>query len=1243
MMPARWKFSIFFFSTALFSHGQAALRFVENRGQWPDAVTFKADANGATVWCERGALMIDRYEVNAHTHAHGGPVPSIVHHHALRLRFVGASTVVRSEGIGVQRGAFNFFIGNDPRHWARNAHAFSAVIQHDVWPGVDVRVRTGDEGVKYDVIIAPGADADVISLAYEGADGLSLRGNDLVIKTSLGDVIESIPLAYQELNGTRVPVECHYAVHNGSVRFVLGPYDHGSMLTIDPTLVFSSYSGSTTDNFGYTATFDKAGYLYSGSTAFGPGYPWTTGSYQTTWAGGTGANTPQEPGTDIALSKWDTTGSNMVWSTFLGGSGDELPHSLIVNNSGELFVLGTTGSSDFPVTPNAFDGSFNGGPDVNLVQGLGVNFANGSDIIVARLSANGDQLLASTFFGGTGTDGLNTATGLKFNYADEVRGEIELDPNDNVYVVSCTASPDLPTTAGAYRTTYSGGTQDGIALKMDASLHTLIWSTYFGGANADAIYSLDRDDQQNVYITGGTRSLDLPTTAGALTATYQGGNADGFVAKLSNDGSSLLHCTYYGTGSYDQSYFIERDQQGRVYLFGQTSAPGSALIFNAPYNVPGSGQFIAKLDPTLSTLLLGSRFGQGDGKPDISPTAFLVDYCDKIYISGWGSDTLGLGGALSTTGLPFTPDAYQSSTDGQDFYLAVFDINMTNLFYGTYIGGTLSPEHVDGGTSRFDRRGRVYEAVCAGCWTHSDFPTTDGALSPYNNSQCNLAVFKFDFNFPIVVADFNTQIFCLPTPIHFQNTSSGAVTYSWNFGDGNGTFATSPSHLYDAPGVYTVTLIASNAATCNLTDTMRQQVVVLGNEGYALNDTSVCAGGNVQIGVLPIDNPNITFHWSPPNFLTSTTVANPIASPPVTTTYTLLISNGLCTDTITQTVVVQSITIDAGVDQTICGPNATATLTANSFGTAQLFQWSSSPAFINTLNSTPGDSIAIVPISGDATFYVRPLGSPCAGSDSVHVHVELADPSITGDSLICADAVAQLSALGINPGSTITWVPTDSIDNGQGTTSVQVSPAETQPYAVHVVSPANCVWDGSITVAVSPIYGSSVGASVDQSIVLAGTTVHLTATPGSGVNYAWSPPGAVSDPTIAHPSAFVTESTWFNVVITDGICTRSDSVFVKVYEVNCDEPDVFVPDAFTPNGDHNNDVLFVRGRAISTLDFKVFDRWGEIVFETTDQALGWDATYKDKPVDPAVFVYWLDVTCVDGQHFFKKGNVTVIR
>lgn len=1237
-MPARahLQFACLFAASA--AVGQSRLAFVENRGQWPERVSFKADAPSATIWLEKAALLIDRFDGSAIAHGpeHEGTATNpVVHHHAVRLRFLGANELPTSAGLGVQRGSYNYFLGKDPKRWGRGAHAFSAVVQQDIYPGTDLRVRSSDEGLKYDLLLEPGADPGRIAFTYEGADHVDLIDGRIVVRTSLGSITEHIPMAYQEIAGERTEIDCRYARDGDTFSLVLGPHANDAAVVIDPTLSFSTFSGSSSDNFGYTATYDREGFLYSGSSAFGQGYPTTTGAYQTQHAGGQGLG----DGIDVALTKFDTTGHFLIWSTFLGGGGDELPHSLIVNDAHELFAYGTTSSLDFPVSSDAYDETYNGGTAVNM-SGLGADYVNGSDIFIARLNADGTDLLASTYVGGTRNDGLNTAAGLKFNYADEIRGEVLLDDNDNVFVVSCTASSDFPTTAGALQPAFAGGSHDAVILKMDASLSTLFWSTYLGGDLGDAVYAVELDEAGRIYISGGTRSTDLPVSSNAYQTTYQGGNADAFVAEIAPDGGAVISCSYYGSSAYDQAYFVDLDQDGRVYLFGQTQAPSGQLILNAPYNIPGAGQFIAKLDPGLTTVLLASRFGQGDGTPDISPTAFLVDYCDKIYISGWGS---AVNGSLSTTGLPVTTDAYQGTTDGNDFYLAVFDINMTALFYGTYFGGPLSHEHVDGGTSRFDRRGRVYEAVCAGCGSHDDFPSTPGAWSATNNStNCNLGVFKFDFNFPMVVAEFSAQSDCLPAPVTFQNNSYGAASYSWDFGDGNGSFGVSPTHVYEAPGVYTVTLVATNNAACNFADTTQRQVVVLGNGSYSLDDVSICAGESVQIGLLPITDPDITFLWEPAQFLNNTHVENPVSTPSSSIHYTLYVSNGLCADTVTQNVLVQTSVIDAGNDTTLCGSGATITLTANSFGTADQFQWSSNSGFTNTLNSTPSDSTATEQITGDAVFYVRPLGNACGGMDSVRVNVELAAPSLTGDTLTCAEGVAHLHVLGADAGSTFQWEPAEHI-NGQGAADVVVGIAATETFSVTVTSPAGCTWSDDITVFVSPIFGSSVGAQVDQPIVLAGSTVQLSATPTTGVSYAWSPATEVSDPSLQNPTAFITQTTTFHVTISDGICTRSDSVTVTVYEMNCDEPDIFVPDAFTPNGDGNNDTLFVRGRFISAMDLKIFDRWGEIVFQTTRQSEGWDATFKGKPVDPAVFVYWLKVTCADGQDFFKKGNVTVIR
>lgn len=1156
--------SLLLAATSMFS--QQNMRFIENKGQWPSEVTHRAELPGAFVWVERGAVVVDRYDAEhiarSHANIHFDPTTDnggMLKHHAVRLRFLNADSTAEVSAALPVSGSYNYFVGNDPKRWARNAEAHAQVTLHNVSPGCDAIFREGRAGLKYDLVLAPGADPNLIQFTYEGADRSTLRNGALLIETSLGRMVEKIPLSYQVVNGKQHMVNCQYVLKNGVVGIKVGKYDPQLPLVIDPTLSFATFSGSVSNNFGYTATFDNAGFLYSGSTAFGNAYPTTMGAYATNYGGG---------GSDIAISKFDTTGSFLVWSSFLGGSLAEMPHSLIVDDYDQLHVLGTTASADFPITNGAFDSNFAGGTPFTPI-GLGLSYGPGSDMVLSKLSADGSQLLASTFLGGSLNDGLNSAPALKFNYADEVRGEILLDPLGNIWVVSCTQSQDMPVSANAAQATFGGGSHDGYVARFDPLLTQLQYGSYLGGAGTDAIYAGELDSAGRLYVCGGTNSSDLNTSTGAVNANFNGGAADGFVARFSASGSTVDRLSYWGSSAYDQAYFVEIDGPGSVYLFGQTSAPLGELIQNAPYNVPGGGQFITKFSPDLDVVELSSRVGSGDGTPDISPTAFLVDVCDKIYTSGWGSSAGGLGGQLTTTGLPVTPGAIQTTTTGHDLYLAIFDINMTALDYGTFFGGPVSPEHVDGGTSRFDRRGRVYQSVCAGCQGNSDFPTTSGALSATNNSGCNLGVVKMDFDAPLVIANFSApDTACAGSTIPFTNLSGGATGQLWNFGDGNSSTATSPTHTYAAPGSYVITLTSTDPLSCNGSDSATRRIIIAD------------------------------------------------AAP----------------------------SLQAMNDTLLCGPVSGFLLSANSAGSASNFIWSSNAEFSDMLNGSASDSTAFISPAVGGTYYVQAGSSQaCSSTDSVTVVVSLADISLPGDMLICSNDTVTLLLSGAGSGSTILWEPSSDILAGQGTPSAIVAPVETTGYGVTVNSPEGCTWSATTLVTVSPIDGNSVNATVDQNIVSPGTVVQLGATPTSNVTYSWTPTAGVSDPTIANPTATVSETTTYVVTVSDGICTKSDPVTVTVHDSVCGEPDIFVPNTFTPNKDGTNDLLFVRGQNITDLEFLVFDRWGEVVFETRDQNIGWNGEFKGKEVDPAVFVYHLTVRCTDGQRFFTKGNVTLIR
>ena len=312
----------------------------------------------------------------------------------------------------------------------------------------------------------------------------------------------------------------------------------------------------------------------------------------------------------------------------------------MVNSNDELYVFGTTSSDNFPVTIGAFDSVFKGGPDPGLFTGIAVHYLKGSDLFVTRFNQAGTALIASTYIGGSGDDGLTYPEyqGLHYNYADEVRGEINIDNNDNVYIGTCTRSTDFPVTTGAYQTHNAGGT-DGVLMKMSPDLSTMMWGTYLGGISGnDAIYSLSFATNGDLYVAGGTQSDNLPVPANALEPHFHGGRADGWVAHLGNNGSTLAQATYWGTPNYEQIYCVKSDRFNNVYVYGQASSSDSTFIHNAAYYKLNGGEFITKFTPGLDSVIWSTSFGRGVGVPDISPTAFLVDLCNDVYLSGWGSD-----------------------------------------------------------------------------------------------------------------------------------------------------------------------------------------------------------------------------------------------------------------------------------------------------------------------------------------------------------------------------------------------------------------------------------------------------------------------------------------------------------------------------------------------------------------------------------------------------------------------------
>ncbi len=877
------------------------IQFIENRNQWPAQVYFGADVRGARIFFLSDGIIFNLYSKEATGHI-SKPEPlyedgyskgSYMSTYAFKINFVGSNKPVV---IGKDKllTTYNYYLRNDASRWGSGAQSFSLVEYKNVYNGIDLRIHSHELSLKSDWIVEPCADPNQIRLQYEGVQQLSLLEGNLIIKTQLNEITELEPYAFQMINGEKKSVRCEYKIVGDQTTFVFPEgYDANYELVIDPILIFSGYSGSTFDNWGNTATYDSKGNLYSGGMVTniggGNGFPATIGAYQTFYAGGNW---------DVAILKYDSSGANVLYATYLGGTGTETPQSLVVNKDNELLILGATSSPDFPVTNSS---SFKGGVTVDPLWG--VEYVNGSDLFIVKLKDDGSALVGGTYLGGTKNDGLNFVSGYMYqsskvesavskNYGDQLRGDIIADLNGNVYIASNTLSFDFPIVNSDPNITYHGGSHDAVVVKLTPDLSSIIWSRFMGGAGTDASYSIKLNQDNEVYVAGGTTSVDFGGMNGLHTTSR--GNIDGWIAKLSANGDQILNGTYLGTPSYDQAYFIDLATDGGVVAFGQTQ--GSYPVQGNVYSKPNSGQFLHKLSADLKTTIFSTVIGSGSRSPDISPTAFLVSECNTIYLSGWGGDINSpnsdvlirnyVGG--STFNLPITNDAYQKETNGNDFYLMVLSGDASEFIYGTFFGGNSSLTHVDGGTSRFDKKGIVYHAVCAGCGGQSDFPAVNVPLERQKNksSNCNNAAFKFDLSLlkariqtnNIDLSQPGYREVCYPDSIVFQNRSIGGKIYLWDFGDGTSQAKTDIrdiAHQYNETGKYKVKLKTLDQGTCIGKDSTYVTINVYKPLGFASEDQTICFGSSAQLAA----GGGVSYEWTAKDGEFKSQIANPSVTP----------------------------------------------------------------------------------------------------------------------------------------------------------------------------------------------------------------------------------------------------------------------------------------------------------------------------------------------------------------------------
>ncbi len=608
------------------------LTFEKNTGRYPKEVQFVARGGG-------GALFLTRREAVLSLRKGGKAA-------ALRLKLQGSNPKAVASGLDKQPGVVSYFIGNDPKQWRANVPTYSRVKLAGVYPGIDLVYYGAGKSrtLEYDFVVRPGADASRIRMAVSGAKSLRTVGGRLVASTACGDVTLNRPYAYQTIDGKRTQVACSFTLERDTVAFQVARYDMSRPLVVDPVVEYSTYVGGSDNESTEAATSfssgfgaDASGAVYLAGTSASTDYPTTAGAYQEAL----------NSNNDIVVSKVNSTGTALIYSTYIGSTEDDTLTAVAVDEAGSAYVAGKTAGA-YPTTEGSYCRDHQG-------------TSSTTDVLVTKLSADGASLVFSTMIGAD---------------ANDEPAAIRVGPDHRVAVGGVTDAPTsgaYPVTSGAFKTTVGGG-EDGFVTVLNASGSALVFSTLFGGTGKDVVNGLAFAGDGGVVFAG-TTSSDVASTPGAFDTTYNGGE-DGFVAKLTATGDALAFFTYLGGSRLDQCAALALDSAGDIYLTGRTASAEFPKTDGAYLTPTGPGHaFVLKMTANGSAVVYSALIGSASF---MAPTALAVDARNRVWFVGM---VLG-------SGLPVTVDALQSACGGSfDGFIARLSADGSALEYSSYLGG----------------------------------------------------------------------------------------------------------------------------------------------------------------------------------------------------------------------------------------------------------------------------------------------------------------------------------------------------------------------------------------------------------------------------------------------------------------------------------------------------------------------------------------------------------------------------
>ncbi|MGH9837979.1 MAG: SBBP repeat-containing protein [Blastocatellia bacterium] len=712
----------------------------------------------------------------------------------LRMQLVSANAAPRMVGEEERLGKANYFLGNDPTQWRTNVPSYAKVRYEAVYPGVDLVYYGNQRQLEYDFIVAPGVDPAVIRLGFTGAEKLEVGADgELAVDIAGEQVRMHKPLIYQERGGQREEISGGYVLLSSAagegaglprVGFRLGRYDTSRPLVIDPVLVYSTYLGGSHQDSGRDITADANGNAYITGDTLSTNFP-THNALQPTKGGGFSITE------DVFVTKLNAAG-NLVYSTYLGGSGIDHGLGIAVDANGNTYVTGWTHSTDFP-TANPLQPTSGG---------------NG-DVFLTKLNAAGSALVYSTYLGGSGFDGA-----ISFN---KNTNDIYVDASGSAYVTGTTSSTDFPTQNAMQPT--SGGSFDAFVTKLNAAGSALVYSTYLGGNGTEGGFAIVVDASGSAYIAGGTTSTNFPT-ASPLQAAHSGGAVwEGFVTKLNATGSALVYSTYLGSTSQDLGYGIAVDASGNAYITGETSSFNFAHFptVNPLQPTIGGGfdAFVTKVNAAGSALLYSTYLGGSGSEIGFGIT---VDTNGNAYVTGW----------TTSTDFPTASPVQPTSGGASDAFVTKVNAAGSALIYSTYLGGSSDDRPLN---LAVDANGNAY---VTGFTRSTNFPTVNAAQSTFGGGFNDAFLVKIKDNQPPTVDagrpyDVNEGVSVTVTATG-SDPEGGALTYAWDL-DNNGTFeivgqsVTFSATSLDGPSSHPIKVQVTDNGGLTATDTATVNVL----------------------------------------------------------------------------------------------------------------------------------------------------------------------------------------------------------------------------------------------------------------------------------------------------------------------------------------------------------------------------------------------------------------------------------